>query len=325
MRIQHVASNIALLGLLAACAQGPESNTVVAPTTPRFSANTPGGQDLTVTKSPSSQSVDLGGQISWTITVSNAATADNIAANSQLTDALPAVAGVTWQISGSTTWGTGTCGIVGNDLTCGTGIGNPLNRGETRTVTVIGTTSDPAACTTYTNTATFFYGDGTPKPSFPSNTASLEVKCPPPPAGCTLTQGFWKTHSTYGPAPSDAGWNNLPDQDGDATAEGPDETFFASGKTWIQLWGVAPGKAGTLSPARTGGYVALAHQYMAAVLNVANGATPTAAVTQAIADAAAYFSGAATTNPPSSLATTLTQFNEGTIGPGHCDDKEPID
>lgn len=24
--------------------------------------------------------------------------------------------------------------------------------------------------------------------------------------GCTLTQGYWKTHSKYGPAPYDAGW-----------------------------------------------------------------------------------------------------------------------
>ena len=52
------------------------------------------------------------------------------------------------------------------------------------------------------------------------------------------------------------------DVDGDGTSEGPNETFFFSGKTWHQVFNTAP--AG--NP-----YYILAPQYMGARLNVANG------------------------------------------------------
>lgn len=118
--------------------------------------------------------------------------------------------------------------------------------------------------------------------------------------GCTYTQGYWKTHSSYGPAgPEDDGWANV---------GGPDAAFFSSGKTWIQMF---------QTPVKGDVYVQLAHQYMAAKLNVLNGATPTAAVTQALLDAEAYFGGGAY---PVGAHSILGEFNEGLIGPGHCDD-----
>ena len=41
-----------------------------------------------------------------------------------------------------------------------------------------------------------------------TNTLHVDVHCE---NGCTLTQGYWKTHSTYGPASKpDATWNLLP-------------------------------------------------------------------------------------------------------------------
>ena len=40
-----------------------------------------------------------------------------------------------------------------------------------------------------------------------SDDARVTVTCKPPPGpGCTLTQGYWKTHSKYGPAPYDSTW-----------------------------------------------------------------------------------------------------------------------
>jgi hypothetical protein len=134
--------------------------------------------------------------------------------------------------------------------------------------------------------------------------------------GCTLTQGYWKTHSSLGPAPYDDTWAALPGGAGANTA------FFLSGQTWYQVFWTAP--AGNV-------YYQLAHQYMAAVLNKLNGASSTSAVDAAITSAAGFFN----TYTPAQAATlgkqstaranalawagTLGSYNEGAIGPGHCD------
>jgi len=81
-------------------------------------------------------------------------------------------------------------------------------------------------------------------------------------------------------------------------------------------------------PAQGNGLVILAHQLIAAKLNIANGADPTA-VQQSVIDADNVIGGLIV--PPigngylapgqtSTLTETLTEYNEGTIGPGHCDD-----
>jgi hypothetical protein len=118
---------------------------------------------------------------------------------------------------------------------------------------------------------------------------------------CTLTQGYWKTH--------DAAW--------------PVDTLVIGGQSYSQaelldlLW----------TPVMGDGSLLLAHQLIAAMLNVANGATPTGA----IADADAWMAANADADgrlpygvPPndevSSLGDALAAFNEGTTGPGHCDD-----
>lgn len=136
-----------------------------------------------------------------------------------------------------------------------------------------------------------------------------------PPEGCTLTQGYWKTHSSYGPAKYDATWAQL--------ANGADTPFFLSGKTWYEVFWTAP--AG--NP-----YYNLAHQYMAAKLNILNGASAPTAVTNAIASAealfAAYTPAAVAALPKQnatrksfiSLASTLDAYNNGLAdgGPAHC-------
>jgi hypothetical protein len=80
------------------------------------------------------------------------------------------------------------------------------------------------------------------------------------------------------------------------------------------------------NPARGNGLVIMAHQLIAAKLNIANGADPSA-VQQAITDADYMIGGLVV--PPigndylqpgqtGDLTETLTEYNEGTIGPGHC-------
>ncbi len=98
------------------------------------------------------------------------------------------------------------------------------------------------------------------------------------PPGCSLTQGYWKTHSDRGPAPYDAdGWGALGDFDGDGVEEEEGEAFFDSGLTWYQVFWT--------SPKNGNAYFILAHQYMAAVLNEANGAGNPTGLADALADA----------------------------------------
>ena len=132
----------------------------------------------------------------------------------------------------------------------------------------------------------------------------------PVPQGCTYTLGYWKTHSINGPAPYDDTWN------GRETT-----TFYKSGNSWYNVFWTAP--AGNA-------YYQLAHQYMAAYLNLQNGANAPAAVTTAMASAVTLFN---TYTPAQigalsgsnavrkqfvNLAGILGAFNEGTTGPGHC-------
>lgn len=134
--------------------------------------------------------------------------------------------------------------------------------------------------------------------------------------GCTLTQGYWKTHSDRGPAPYDDTWLAL------GTLQ-EDTPFFLSGQTWYQVFWTAP---------RGNAYYNLAHQYMAAKLNDYNNTTPLpAAVLAAITQAETLFNaytdeqiGALSGNNATrqqfiSLAGTLANFNEGNVtGWPHC-------
>lgn len=131
--------------------------------------------------------------------------------------------------------------------------------------------------------------------------------------GCTLTQGYWKTHSTSGPAahPDDT-WNLLPNAQ--------HTTFYLSGMSWLQVFRTSP---------QGNAYYTLAHQFMAATLNVMNGASAPQAVADALAGATVFF----TNNVPVpasgkykgksaaeliAWAGLLDAYNNG-AGPGHCD------
>jgi hypothetical protein len=83
------------------------------------------------------------------------------------------------------------------------------------------------------------------------------------------------------------------------------------------------------NPSGGNAYFILAHQYIAARLNQANGASNTPAVDAAMAGALAFFSNSANTGNPApaksvrgpllDFAGTLDHYNNGLIGPGHCD------
>jgi hypothetical protein len=124
--------------------------------------------------------------------------------------------------------------------------------------------------------------------------------------GCTLTQGYWKTHSKYGPAPYDDTWAKI----------GEDTLFFNSGKSWMTLFNTPP-KGGDA-------YLQLAHQYMAARLNVEAGASMPPDVATAMASAEALFGAVGSsfnktqTIQARTLAGMLGSYNEGAFGPGHC-------
>ncbi len=123
----------------------------------------------------------------------------------------------------------------------------------------------------------------------------------PPPVGCTLTQGYWKTHSLAGPSKKyDAGWQAI------GVLE-HNTVFYSSGKTWLALFNTPP---------RGSAYIQLAHQYMAAKLNVLNGAGAPANVLAALATAESYFSGNAVSI--TGLATLLDNYNNGLLGTPHC-------
>ena len=161
------------------------------------------------------------------------------------------------------------------------------------------------------------------------NSASVTITVNVPCAqGCTLTQGYWKTHnaSFKGGAPLDDNWNNVTpaaELSGFFTTSssfpvlGPNTPPF----TWFSVFSTAP---------KGNPYFNLSHQYMAAKLNYLNAAGQIQTVTNAIAASEAFFShagntptnwpntGTATSSDLTTLAGILGSYNEGTTGPGHC-------
>ncbi|MEN8374357.1 MAG: hypothetical protein ABFS34_02795 [Gemmatimonadota bacterium] len=149
--------------------------------------------------------------------------------------------------------------------------------------------------------------------------------------GCTLTQGYWKTHNDWfwGGASNkaDSTWFEIGDVDGDMASEGHAEDFFLSGTSWFGAMWTAP--KGNM-------YWQLARQWIAATLNDFNAAT-TPEVDDALAAGYVFFS---TYTPAQAKAlpkqdpgtpgvidsraeivaamSLLTDYNEGLIGPGHC-------
>jgi hypothetical protein len=161
---------------------------------------------------------------------------------------------------------------------------------------------------TFTNVASFVaFNTGA------TGSDSWDVRVNVPAEGCTLTPGYWKTHSEYGPARFDARWEKLPN--------GADTLFFLSVQSYYQVLWTSPGG---------NAYYNLAHAYIAAELNALIAGGLPAEVQQAFDDATALFNtytpdeiAALKGNQPPKkqfikLAQILDQYNNGEIGPGHC-------
>ncbi len=76
------------------------------------------------------------------------------------------------------------------------------------------------------NTATFTTNTTRTQGSA-SATVAVSVPCQ---GGCTLTQGYWKTHSRYGPAPYDSTWAQI----------GEDTPFYLSGQSYYRVLWTSP-------------------------------------------------------------------------------------
>lgn len=132
--------------------------------------------------------------------------------------------------------------------------------------------------------------------------------------GCTLTQGYWKNHSSASKH-EDPTWN------------GQEDTAINGIVGWLGIL-KTPGKGGDA-------WYILAHQWIAATLNIQAGADDTDVATE-MTDAEnmlnSYLPGVLVGKAKGAtktargvaidLAGVLGSFNEGLIGPGHCDDEE---
>ena len=203
-----------------------------------------------------------------------------------------------------------------SDTYAGSSVTGEVCRGAApKTFTYKRTIGPYATCGQYTvnNTASFTTNDRS-RTGSDGHTVAVNVPCG---GGCTLTQGYWKTHSREGPARYDDTWALL-------GAGQEDTMFFLSGKSYYEvLWTPPAGNA----------YYVLASQYIAAKLNQLNGANVPANVQTALNSATTLFN---TYTPAQvaalkgnssvraqfvNLATTLDNYNNGVVGPGHCSEQ----
>lgn len=117
-------------------------------------------------------------------------------------------------------------------------------------------------------------------------------------SGCTFTMGWYKNHTSQWPS-------------GALTPT----SVFDGGATLITILNTPP---------KGSQYLILAHQYITAMLNIQGGASVPPAVQTALNTAAAYFAGGgAGAGDPNvditGVSTILDNYNNGLVGPGHCD------
>ena len=122
--------------------------------------------------------------------------------------------------------------------------------------------------------------------------------------GCTLTQGYWKTHNKYATQPSlKLNWPLS-------------ESTLLCGQTWLDII--------KTNPSGGDAWLILAHQYIAAKLNVASGASSGTVIDQIISNSSALLSNNCSTVPESlrqqalEYGLLLDSYNNGITGPGHC-------
>ncbi len=132
--------------------------------------------------------------------------------------------------------------------------------------------------------------------------------------GCTLTPGYWKNHSSYGPARYDDTWKQI----------GENTVFFLSGNSYYQVLWTEPDGGNV--------YYNLARAYIATKLNGLNGASIPAEVQSSYDKATELFNkytpaqvldlkgktGTDVRTEFTNYAQTLDKFNNGLLGTPHC-------
>ena len=148
--------------------------------------------------------------------------------------------------------------------------------------------------------------------STPVTCCTSPCPTPPAPTGCTYTQGYYKNHG--------------PNNNGNQTNQYPASALplllgTTNTYTAVQLQNILR------TPVQGNGLISLAHQLIAAKLNIAKGASVPLYIQDAInaADALigtrSIFTGRLSTSETSGLVAILTSYNEGTSrgGPRHCE------
>ena len=165
----------------------------------------------------------------------------------------------------------------------------------------------------FTNTATMRAKNGTslgPVAGTVAATVNVTTGDCAPREGCTLTQGYWKQ--------SHHAWPAHPLFSGTTLRDWPFHDswfFFDSRKSWQQMLD---------TPTRGDPYYILAHQYIAAVLNQANGAPVPSAVRETLVKAYNYFASSPEVRATVSRAALIAwkdilgSYNEGRLGVRHC-------
>jgi len=139
---------------------------------------------------------------------------------------------------------------------------------------------------------------------------SSTLTCNTLPCSCTYSQGYWKTHGPVGCSP------------GSSTNVWPVNSLKLGTVTYtdLQLCSILN------TPPGGNGLIILAHQLIAAKLNIAKGANGSS-IASSIASADALIgslvippvgSGHLSASATGALVTALTNYNEGVTGPGHC-------
>ena len=202
----------------------------------------------------------------------------------------------------------GTPGDSGDDFVVGT-IAGPLAPGALSTLTAtIAISSDRTNIGTATGNPTDDTGADIPGQADVTDSDDAEVVMEVE-IGCTLTQGYWKNHPDAWPV----------------------ETLMLGDIVHIKAKLIELLK----TPTKGDASVVLVHQLIAAKLNMENGADPSV-VEDIIADADNWLVDNGDTLPYNiktdtpegavavDLAETLDDYNNGIIGPGHCDDDDPL-
>jgi hypothetical protein len=218
-----------------------------------------------------------------------------------------------------TLWRNGeeTNGVRSTDIITVTETPVPGYTATSQVTNIVRDTEDPTPDATFTTTVgpvtsatTITSGIGGPRiPGALIVFTNTKTPVVIPQPSCTLTQGYWKNHESAWPAPYSP------------TAQWLDATHKVNGVTWDGLMGksVAGGNS----------YMQLAHQWIAATLNLAGATSNNPTVAAAMSQGQAWLLShtPASTNAVPNIkdaqatawASTLDDFNNGKLGIPHCD------